>query len=116
MQIGEYNERCKIEQPDSAATVGADGHVDLSLAASWKLYQRVWCNVTASGGTEVQHGEAVESRSSLTVRTQRDDITKAVTSQMRLVRQDGTILDILDVADSSAREEIVLLCTAWETA
>ncbi len=104
-----------IERIKSSATVGGDGHIDKSAAASWETYITIRAVPTTKGGKEIDDDNVTTATRRSVWETRYSKTVAGITSEMRakLSYNGGTrTLNIEAVEDVDYAGEVIrIYCT-----
>lgn len=101
---GRYNRRIVVEQPTK--TTGADGQ----RTAAWGTYATLWSAREPQAGSESQENQRLTVTQRWVFRVRSTSVTRGITTRMRVVLSDGTILGIASVRDAEdSQQEIEIL-------
>lgn len=104
MAAGKYRDRITIQQP--ARSENASGEIE----KTWTTYAERWAEVNAVSASESTTDRQTVSETRYSVTLRADPLTRAITSQMRLLHS-GQVLQIGGVQRDGV-QHVILDCTA----
>jgi head-tail adaptor len=121
MSAGKKRYRITVQRLKTDAegvTRAASGKIDKSLAANWTTHAARWADIEEPTGREYQAEGQVRAETTHLVAIERDSVTKAITTEMRISWNDGGTTRLLEITRilgvrqpaGGARRDLLIEC------